>query len=395
MSVEEGIKEVSEMLVSLKDAQAGQEKKTDGLLKEQEEKLIKLISDKVELAQKEAQKLEARLNDLEAGFDTPKSKSKDALVERDQKAFEDFLRSKDSGSIEVKTMSTDSDPAGGYLVLPEFDKEFTKKINETSPIRALATVKMGSSDTYLRPIDVGRGTARWVAQGPAGTVTTTSEFGMLKIEAYKMEALPDLTVEALEDPYINLESWLSSQTGEEMGILEATAFVSGSGVGQPKGLLSYTAGTATYAVNAVEQVNSGTSGAVTVDGFIDVQNSLKEPYQAGSVWLMKRATFGATLKLKSTSNYHFLGLQPTDRGTFSMNILGAPVVFADDMATIGANALSVAYGNFKTAYTIYDKLGTNVLKDPYSSKGKVIYYTTKRVGGAVVNFEAYKIMKLA
>jgi HK97 family phage major capsid protein len=394
MSVEDGIKEVSDMLVSLKEAQAGQEKKTDGLLKEQEEKLVKLICDKVELAQKEASELNARLNEIESGLDQPKSK-KDGSVEKDQKAFELFLKNRDSGSIEIKTMRTDSDPAGGYLVLPEFDKEFSKKINESSPMRELATVKQGISDTYMRPLDVGRGTARWVAQGSAGAVTTTSEFGMLKIEAHKMEALPDLTVEALEDPYVNLESWLASQTGEEMALLEATAFVSGNGVGKPKGILSYTAGTSTYAVDAVEQVNSGSSGAVTVDGYIDVQNALKEPYQAGSVWLMKRATFGATLKLKSTSNYHFLGLQPTDRGSFSMNILGAPVKFADDMSTIGANSLSVAYGNFKKAYTIYDRLGTSVLKDPYSAKGTVIYYTTKRVGGGVVNFEAFKIMKLA
>jgi len=76
-------------------------------------------------------------------------------------------------------------------------------------------------------------------------------------------------------------------------------------------------------------------------------------------------------------------------------ILTRPLRFADDMPVAGANSLSLAYGDFRTAYVIVDRLGFNTLRDPYTSKPFVQFYTTKRTGGAVVNFEAIKLQKLA
>lgn len=382
------IKEVSEMLVALKDANASFEKKYDGLLNDVRIDLAETISKEIEQAQKKTQD---RLDQLESSLDRPQV---DASAEG-QKEFDAFLRKKETGSVTVKSMRTDSDPDGGYLVRPEFSNKVIGRIYETSPIRRLATVVSGSADSYVYLMDTDEAGARWVGQGASGGETSTPQLGEMTIYTHKMEADPKLTTEQVQDSFINVESWLQAKVTDKFARTEATAFMSGTGIGQPKGLLTYGAGTSTFSTSLIEQVVSGTSATVTIAGLVNTQNALKEPYQANATWLMKRSTFGAILLLNSANNYHFLGLQPSDRGNFVMNILGSSVVLADDMPVAAASSLSIAYGDFRAGYTIYDKQGIEILKDPFSSKGHYTYYTTRRVGGAVTVTEAIKLMKLS
>ena len=65
---------------------------------------------------------------------------------------------------------------------------------------------------------------------------------------------------------------------------------------------------------------------------------------------------------------------------------------AEDMPDIAVDATAVAFGDFKRGYLIVDRLGVRVLRDPYSAKPYVLFYTTKRVGGGVQNFEAIKLL---
>jgi HK97 family phage major capsid protein len=76
-------------------------------------------------------------------------------------------------------------------------------------------------------------------------------------------------------------------------------------------------------------------------------------------------------------------------------LLGYAVTRAEDMPALATNSLSLAFGDFAQAYQIVDRQGIRVLRDPYTSKPYVKFYTTKRVGGGVVNFEAIKLMKFA
>ena len=77
------------------------------------------------------------------------------------------------------------------------------------------------------------------------------------------------------------------------------------------------------------------------------------------------------------------------------SILGAPLYFGTDVPVVGSNALAAIYGDFKRAYQIVDRTGIRVLRDPFTDKPFVKFYTTKRVGGAVVNFEAVKVAKVS
>jgi len=149
-----------------------------------------------------------------------------------------------------------------------------------------------------------------------------------------------------------------------------------------------------YERDKIEQVNLGGASDVTADGLISLQASLVELYQSNATWLMKRSSYGNVLKLKGADHY-FFGTTLIKNGQLSLQLLGKPVVFSDDMPAIAGNALSVAYGDFGVGYTIVDRVGVQILKDPYTSKGLVTYYTTARAGGHVTNFQAIKIGKIA
>ena len=137
----------------------------------------------------------------------------------------------------------------------------------------------------------------------------------------------------------------------------------------------------------------GAAAALTGDGFHDVKMSLKEFFMNRGTWLMNRLTVNETLQLKDgTGNYIWrAGLEPN----MPSNILGLPVRMSTTMPTVAANALSVAIADWREAYMVVDRLGISVQRDPYTAKPFVEFYTRKRVGGDVINFDAIKIGKIA
>ena len=77
------------------------------------------------------------------------------------------------------------------------------------------------------------------------------------------------------------------------------------------------------------------------------------------------------------------------------SLMGFPIAEAEGMPDVGANALAVAFGDFKRGYLIVDRQGVSVLRDPFSSKPYVLFYTTKRVGGGIADYDAIKLLKFA
>jgi HK97 family phage major capsid protein len=200
----------------------------------------------------------------------------------------------------------------------------------------------------------------------------------------------------LDDSSINIESWLAMKTNDILTRTENTAFVVGNGAAKPKGFLAYDAWAVagTYERNALEQVSTGSAGAFTADALKEIQNSLKEVYQPSAVWMLKRSSWSDIIKLKDGNGAYLLDTTSMKDGD-TMRLLGKPVLFADDMPVKATDALAMTYGDFKVGYTIVDRLGIRVLRDPYTDKRYVKFYTTKRVGGAVTNYESIKILKLS
>lgn len=308
-------------------------------------------------------------------------------------AFRTYLRKGDDSGlarIETKTLSVESDPEGGYMVTPEMSATIVATVFESSPVRTVAAVEAIGSDSLELLVDKAEAGAGWVAETEARPETTTPDLAKIVIPVHEVYAEPRATQKLIDDASIDVEAWLAGKVADKFARMEATAFIAGTGVGQPRGILTYPAGTAW---GQIEQVNSGTSAVIVADKLIDLQHALKETYDANAVWLVNRAAMGDIRKLKDTTNQYLWqpGLQIGGVDT----LLGRPIHTAADMPAPAANSLSVAYGDFQRGYQIVDRIGIRVLRDPFTAKPYVKFYTTKRVGGDVVNFEAIKLQKLA
>ena len=317
----------------------------------------------------------------------------DPRVAEHKAAFGAYLRHGDDAGlalIEKKALSVGSDPEAGYLVTPRMSETIVATVFETSPVRAVAAAETISSDSLEMLVDKDEAAAGWVGEAEARPETDAPDLAKVVIPAHEIYAEPRATQKLVDDSSIDIEAWLAAKVAEKFSRMEASAFVNGTGVGQPRGFLSYAAGTAW---GQIEQVNSGAAGAVAADGLLDLQHSLKEGYAANAAWLVNRLILRDIRKLKDADNQYLWqpGLQIGGHDT----LLGRPIHAATDLPVAAANSLSIAYGDFRAGYQIVDRVGVRVLRDPFTAKPFVKFYTTKRVGGDVVNFESIKLQKLA
>jgi HK97 family phage major capsid protein len=300
--------------------------------------------------------------------------------------FAMYMR-RDERSVPQAALTTGSDPDGGYLVPEQVSQRIVSRIYETSPMRDLAYVeKIGGKELEV-PRDEGEFGYGWVGEQEARPETSTSQLGLSKITAHEMYAAPRATQNMLEDAAINIEEWIARKLSDKFGRVEASAFLTGDGVGKPRGLLTYPAGTAN---GQIEQVVSGAATDFTFDGLINLIFSLKDGYDANASFLLNRLGLRNVSRLKDTQGRYLWepGLQVKGPSM----LLGYPVKRATDIAAPAAGALMAAFGDFKQAYTIVDRLGITTLRDPFTAKPYVIFYSRRRVGGDVVNFEAVKLL---
>jgi HK97 family phage major capsid protein len=309
-------------------------------------------------------------------------------------AFNMYLRKgMESGleQIQTKALSVGTDANGGFLVPNQMADLIVQIVNESSPLRRLATVETISSDSLDVIEDITDMDAAW---GDETTVrsaeTTSSTLGRNTIDTFELYAQPQATQKLVDDGSINIEEWVARKVADKMARLEATAFINGNGTSQPKGILTYTAGTT---FGQIQQINSGTSAVITADSLVNLYFSLKDDYARNATFLMHRTTVQAVRLLKDTTNQYIW--QPGLSAGTPNTLMGVPVALAADMPVPAASSLSVAVGDFKRAYLIVDRIGIRTLRDPFTSKPFVKFYTTKRVGGEVINTEAVKILKLS
>ncbi|AWM37032.1 Phage capsid family protein [Gemmata obscuriglobus] len=312
--------------------------------------------------------------------------------------YTDYLRRTEKADDEartlaLKTMSVNSDPDGGYLVIPTLGGTITTLVRETSPMRQLASVQTIGSDSLEYMLDNDEAGAGWVGETQPRPETTTPRFSKLVIPVNEIYAQPKATQKLIDDAVVDIEAWLAEKVAQKFARMENTAFMSGDGVMQPRGILTYPNGTSGL---TVEQVITGAASAFAYDGLVNLQSALKEEYQGNASWLVNRLGFGnLLLLLKDLNGTPIFNMQYDMRIGLQRSILGAPLYFATDMPTVATNALAAIYGDFKRAYQIVDRTGIRILRDPFTDKPFVKFYTTKRVGGALVNGEAIKIAKIA
>lgn len=314
-------------------------------------------------------------------------------------AFGPYMRSRSDAAMPAAVqaaMQTGSDPDGGYLVPVTYSNRVITRVFETSNLRALATVETIGGKELEIPRDEGEfGYGGWVGETTAPSETDTAKLGVSKIFAHEMFAEPRVTQNMLEDAGMDIEAWVANKVGDKLGRVEATAFFSGTGVNQPRGLLTYGAwsnpSTDGHLENGkIEQIASGGATSVTADGVYNLVFSLKDYYLPNARFLTKRLTVRDLMKLKDGQGNYLWQMGDIKSGVPS-TILGHAVERAEDMPLVAAGSLSIAFGDFRAAYTIVDRLGITLLRDNLTAKPYVKFYNRRRVGGDVVNFEAVKL----
>jgi len=316
-------------------------------------------------------------------------------------AFEHYIRRGDEAGLrelEAKAMSAGSGSDGGYLVPPETDTEIGRRLSVVSPIRSLATVRQVSGSVLKKPFATSGMAARWVAEAAARPQTSSAQLAELSFPTMELYAMPAATQALLDDAAVDIEAWISSEVDTVFAEQEGTAFVNGDGTNKPKGFLAYTAvADSAWSWGNLGYIATGAAGAFKTTGasdtLIDTIYSLKAGHRQNANFVMNRKTQAEVRKLKDGDG-RYLWQPPATAGE-AASLVGFPVVEAEDMPDIAANALSIAFGDFRAGYLVVDRTGVRVLRDPYSAKPYVLFYTTKRVGGGVQNFEAIKLIKFA
>ncbi len=307
----------------------------------------------------------------------------------------------DGEMLQMKDMSVIADNQGGYMVPTELSDRIVTRQFDTTPMRQLATVMNISSEAVEMLRDTNEAEAQWVSELGTRSDTDQGAIGRIRIPVHELYAQPKATQKLLDDSSINVESWLVDRVAGKFSRRENAAFVSGDGVGQPRGFLSYSTAatnddTRTWGV--LEHVTTGVDGAFATsngaDALITMMNKLRAGYLPKANWLMPRSVVDAVRKFKEGGTGAYIW-QPSLMAGTPATILGYPVVLADDMPAISSGSLSAAFGNFAEGYTIVDRVGLQTLRDPYTAAPFVKFRCVKRVGGDVVNFEAIKVLKFA
>lgn len=309
----------------------------------------------------------------------------------------------DLHDLEVKAaLSTDSDPDGGYLVPEEMAQEIDRVASIVSVMREISTVMPIGVDTYKKLVGMGGAGAGWVGEKDARSETDTPTLRELIFNVMELYANPAATQKTLDDARLDIATWLGSEIEIAFAEQEGAAFISGSGVNKPRGILAYdTVANASWAWGKVGFIASGkadgflapTASVSPADCLIDTVSGLKQIYRNGASWVMSDSTMAAVRKFKD-ANGDFIWAPPV--GTAELpTILNKPVRTDDNMDAVGAGKFPIAFGDFRRAYLILDRFGIRVLRDPYTNKPYVHFYTTKGVGGGVQNFEAYKLVKIS
>lgn len=288
---------------------------------------------------------------------------------------------------------------GDAVLTTEIDALISARLRNISPIRSIAQVVQTGSAGYRKLVTTGGTASGWVSETATRLETATPGFVEIAPPSGELYANPAASQAMLDDAGFDLETWLAEEIAMEFARAEGAAFVSGTGTNQPRGFLAAPTSAAGDTARPFGTLQFLASGNAT--GFdttpeltlIDLVHSLKAGHRQGASWVMNSATLAEVRKLKAADG-SFLW-QPGLMEGQPNRLLGYPVVEAEDMPDIAANALPIAFGNFRAGYLIAERSATSILRDPFTNKPFVHFYATKRIGGQVLDSDAIKLLKIS
>ena len=299
-------------------------------------------------------------------------------------------------------MQSSGDETGGYWLTPAMSSKIVDLVYETSEIRKVASIQTIGTDRLSGKLDLDEASAGWVGERQPRTETRTPTIGEWAIPIREVWAMPSTTQNFLDDSVVNVQAWLTQKVSAIFARMENTAFVRGDSALQPKGFLSYldvANGENAISIDNwgdhIQHIDSGADASLgTPDSLIELMHMPKDRYQANARWAMSRMTLAQARQLKSSdgNTYHYMpDFRESPYGTFH----GKPISTFEDLDDPTRGSVCIIYGDFKAAYQIVDRQGIRSLRDPYTVKGYVSFYSTKRVGGDIIDFDALKFMRFS
>lgn len=359
---------------------------------------------------------EEKLTRIDAALDDTRKRMDRMLVEKsrpplagDQReeplsrehkaAFRSYMRTGEAAGLkgmEEKALSAGSGPDGGYLVPVPAEREILRRMANISPIRAISSVREISTATFKKAFCPVGPASGWVGEADARPQTNSQQIADLTFPAMELYAMPAATQTLLDDSVVDIEQWIAEEVDVVFAEQEGAAFINGNGVAKPTGLLGYTKSTvAAWGWGKTAYLPTGVAGGFAAtnpsDVLVDLVYTLRSAYRQNAKFLMNRKTQAMIRKFKASTG-EYLWAPPAMLGA-PATLMNFPVVEAEDMPDVGVDSFSVACADFSRCYLIVDRVGIRVLRDPYSTKPYVLFYTTKRVGGGIQDFDAIKLLK--
>lgn len=351
---------------------------------------------------------EAKLAQINAALDKLQRESEDAHTKiaaaqmgapgvalRDKEYSASFDAHMRKGDVQA-SLNKGTAEEGGYLTPVEWDRTITDKLRDESPMRELAQVQPTSKAGWTKLFNMGGTGSGWVGETDQRPETATPVLAALGFGHGEIYANPAATQQILDDSEINIEAWLASEVQAEFAEQEGLAFISGDGVKKPAGILTYVTGGANaskHPFGAIKVTNSGAAADINSDAALDLIYALPKKYRQNARFLTNNLTIAKLRKLKDgQGNYLW---QPSAQAGQPATFHGYGLAEDENMPDVAANAVPILFGDFKRGYLIIDRMGVRVLRDPYTKKPYVLFYTTKRVGGGVQNPECLRAMKVS
>ena len=347
----------------------------------------------------ELDELKSNLESELLSLKRPGGMQKQSKVATEHKsAFMEFMRKgNDDGlrELEHKALQVGTGEDGGFAVPEDLDRAIISLLGDEVVMRQECNVIPIGGSNYKKLASIGGATSGWVGETDPRDETGTPKLSELSPFMGEIYGNPMATQAMLDDAFFDVETWLNSELATEFAEKEEVAFTSGDGSKKPKGFLSYASTLEDDSVRAfgkLQHMLSGEAGAITADAIIQMVYTLRKVHRTGAKFMMNNSSLFAVRVLKDTRGDYLWrpGLEVGQPSTLA----GYGVAENEQMPDIAANATPIAFGNWKRGYTIVDRIGTRVLRDPYTNKPFVGFYTTKRVGGMLTDSQAIKLMKI-
>ena len=389
--LKEQLERVNQAVSAASEAKAA----ADKLQRENEEQAKRLSQ-----AEGEAAELQRQIEELASKSGRPGARGGNPDVEAHKAGFNAFMRKGNEDGLhelERKALQTGVDADGGYAVPEEVDMRLIEFERDGNPMRSVSGQLSISTPDYKKLVNLGGAASGWVGEDDTRTETDTPTIAQLPAFMGEVYANPASTQTALDDMAIDVEGWLAREVAIQFADQENTAFTSGNGTNKPKGILAYaTAATTdkagTRPFGTLQELTTEAAAAVSGDDLINTVHALRSGYRSNATWMMTNMTLAAIRKLKVDSD-NYLWRPGLEEGQPD-RILGYRVVENEDLPEItdGAGSEAVLFGDFSRGYLVIDRIGTRVLRDPFTKKPYVFFYTTKRVGGMLVDSLAIKVL---